>query len=184
MTNRHTRDDWRRLGRAVQAARTRRKGDGLDDMQEWASEIGRTTRVLLGLERGERTGAVTLRLIEDALNWPPGWCDVILDDPTADLAPEMPKPAPMDLAPFEPDARELDSYTTAELLAEVEDRFAHLALELHSLGRPTVTIRKEGQETVYEPVSPAARRAMTRGGPTAQATREGQTGDTPDDARE
>lgn len=159
MTAKHTRNDWRRLGTAVQAARLRH--DGWDDTNEWASVIGRSSRVLLGLERGEQTGARTLRRVEEVLSWPPGWCDRILDDSSVDRAPDVPRPLEMPLR-HDPPPRPLDTYTAAQLLCELEDRFADMALELHAYGRPAVSERQEGQDTRIEPLSPEARRALLR----------------------
>lgn len=62
-------DDWRRLGRAVHAERLRR---GWSDTKEWAARVGRSTRVVLGLERGEPVGRSTLARVENALGWAPG----------------------------------------------------------------------------------------------------------------
>jgi hypothetical protein len=67
--------DWQALGRAVYSARARA---GYRDTAKWAARIGRSTRVLLGLERGEPTGGRTLLLVEEALDWPSGWTDRIL----------------------------------------------------------------------------------------------------------
>jgi hypothetical protein len=76
--------DWQALGRAVYSARARA---GYRDTAKWAARIGRSTRVLLGLERGEPTGGRTLLLVEEALGWPAGWTDRILTG-QADGPPE------------------------------------------------------------------------------------------------
>jgi hypothetical protein len=68
-------EDWQALGRAVYRGRVKA---GFRDTALWAARIGRSTRVLLGLERGEPTGRRTLLMIEEALDWPAGWCDLIL----------------------------------------------------------------------------------------------------------
>lgn len=73
-----THEDWTRLGRAVHAARTEA---GYGDTREWANAVGRTTRMLLGLERGEQVGGGTLDLVERTLGWPPQHAYRILDDP-------------------------------------------------------------------------------------------------------
>lgn len=61
--------DWARLGQAVYEAR---KEAGLGKTAEWAEKVGRSSRTLLGLERGEVTGTPTLEDVEDALAWPRG----------------------------------------------------------------------------------------------------------------
>lgn len=66
---------WGRLGQAVHEARTEA---GLGLTADWVEEVNRSSRVLLGLERGERVGTSTLHLIEDALGWPRGGCFRIL----------------------------------------------------------------------------------------------------------
>lgn len=142
----------------------RRRHEGLANMANWADTIGRSTRILLGLERGEAAGAKTLRRIEEVLGWPPGYADRILSDPTVDTAPDLLPTLTEAFEPFIPDPRPLDAYTTTELLREVEDRYNELAFELHTLGRPTMTSRQEddGMTTVLEPMSPADRREVIR----------------------
>lgn len=61
--------DWGRLGQAVAEARSEA---GFSKTNDWAAAVGRSSRILLGLERGEPTGTGTLELIEDALGWPRG----------------------------------------------------------------------------------------------------------------
>jgi hypothetical protein len=63
-------EDWIRLGRAVKDARKRA---GYRDMKIWAGKVGRSTRMLQGLERGEPVGGGTLELVEDALERHRGW---------------------------------------------------------------------------------------------------------------
>lgn len=81
---------------------------------------------------------------------------------------------------YTPPPRPLDHYTTAELIAEVEQRFAELALELHSVGRPAMASRQEGQDEVLEPMSPQQRRdelKRRRNEPTDLSTRRAMNGD-------
>ncbi len=87
-------EDWAALGRAVYRARARA---GYRDTARWAARIGRSTRVALGLERGEPTGPRTLMLIEDALGWPAGWTSKILSgeaDGEPTVTEQNPQPAP------------------------------------------------------------------------------------------
>lgn len=179
MATKYTRGDWKRLGTAVLAARLRRKDLGLDNTGEWADAIGRSSRVALGLERGEPAGPKTLRVIEEVLHWPTGYCDVILSDPNADPEPDAARPLAESLE-YHPEPRPLDEYTTVELLTEIENRFVDMALELNNLGHPAVTTRSEGHGTIIEAMSPATRRLLERGG---QATRRAVNGDTDDETR-
>ena len=71
--------DWSRLGRAVYSARMRA---GYQDTKKWADHVGRSTRTLLGLERGEEVGTGTITAIEIALGWPPQWAYSVLNDPS------------------------------------------------------------------------------------------------------
>lgn len=162
----------------------RRRHEGLANMANWSDAIGRSSRVLLGLERGEPTGAKTLRRIEEVLHWPPGYADRILEDQSADPAPDMPPELTERFEPFMPEPRPLDAYTTAELLQEIEDRYDELSLEVHSLGRPAVTSRQEGTRTIIEPMSPAARREAMRRGVGGTTARERPIVDTADVSQE
>lgn len=63
---------WLRLGKIIARARVEA---GFGDTKDWVARIGRSDRVLLGLERGEHTGQHTLRLIEAAIGWPVGSCE-------------------------------------------------------------------------------------------------------------
>lgn len=78
---------WYFLGTQIKTAR---KQQGMRDTKLWADKVGRSTRVLLGLERGEPVGDDTLELVELALGWPAGRCEVILaqqpNRPDLDLA--------------------------------------------------------------------------------------------------
>jgi hypothetical protein len=158
--NKPKRTDWKRLGTAVQSARLRA---GWDDMADWVDAVGRSSRVLLGLERGETTGAGTLRRIEELLHWRPGYADVILTDESADLAPGLARAVEKGVAPPS-GPRSLDEYTTEQLLDEVSLRYASLALELHNLSdRPVMVRRQDGPDEVWEPMSPAQRREAGSG---------------------
>lgn len=55
---------WQRLGRWVHDTRLQA---GLSDMDEWARVVGRSTRQLRGLERGEPVGPKTIELVAEAL---------------------------------------------------------------------------------------------------------------------
>lgn len=158
--NKPKHSDWKRLGTAVQSARIRA---GWEDMTDWVDAVGRSSRVLLGLERGETTGAVTLRRIEELLHWRPGYADVLLADPNADLAPEVTREVERGVTPPS-GPRELDEYTTEELLDEISLRYSSLALELHNLGHPAIVKRQNGQDESWEPMSPADRRRAQEGG--------------------
>lgn len=57
-------DARQRLGRLV---RQTRRARGLGKTAEWAAKVGRSDRVLLGLERGEAVGADTYAAVADAL---------------------------------------------------------------------------------------------------------------------
>jgi hypothetical protein len=127
------------------------------DMGAWVDAVGRSSRLLLGLERGEQVGAPTLRTIEELLGWRPGYANVILEDPNADLSPEVGRPLRRLYAPPD-DARPLDEFTTDELLAELRLRFAEMAVELHTPERPTMTERQDGNDRVLEAMSPKRRR--------------------------
>lgn len=81
----YRREDWQRLGRAV---RQSRRQAGWRNSSEWGSQVGRSTRVLLGLERGEPVGGDTLQLIEYALGWPTGTTDKMLKGEENERAPD------------------------------------------------------------------------------------------------
>lgn len=87
----HSAEDWRRLGRRVYQARIRA---GYSDTQQWATAVGRSTRMLLGLERGEAVGNGTLDLVAATLEWPDELPYTILDDLPDALA--VPPPLPED----------------------------------------------------------------------------------------
>ncbi len=62
-------EDWQALGREVQRARM---AAGMGDTKAWVRAVGRSDRILLGLERGEHVGPKTLTLVAEALGWPTG----------------------------------------------------------------------------------------------------------------
>lgn len=68
-------EDWQRLGRAVYEAR---RAAGYRQTAQWQTKVGRSSRTLLGLERGEPVGASTLEDVEDALGWPRGRAEELL----------------------------------------------------------------------------------------------------------
>lgn len=76
---------WEELGRAVLAARMR---SGYADTRKWADTVGRSSRMLLGLERGEHVGPKTLTKVEDTLGWPVGWSHRILTGEVVGAPPE------------------------------------------------------------------------------------------------
>lgn len=82
--NGYSSDDWKRLGRAIK--RERVLHPAYRDMKKWADVIGRSTRALQGLERGETAGDETLFRIEQTLGWPVDAAWRILDG-SADVAP-------------------------------------------------------------------------------------------------
>lgn len=57
----------RLLGTKVRQAR---RAAGFANTAKWADRVGRSDRVLLGLERGEAVGADTYAAVADALGWP------------------------------------------------------------------------------------------------------------------
>lgn len=153
--NRHTVSDWERLGTAVHAARLRA---GHKDMRDWALVVGRSSRILEGLERGEKVGKGTLREVENVLRWPPGHATTVLDDPTADLAPDSPRTAPNNGISLLDEERPLDAYTTDQLLDEVGARYTELAAELQRHGYAMLSERKDRHITRREALSPTERR--------------------------
>jgi hypothetical protein len=58
---------WARAGQTVRRARERH---GYSDTKEWADAVGRSSRQLLGFERGEPVGDQTIGRIESVLDWP------------------------------------------------------------------------------------------------------------------
>jgi hypothetical protein len=71
-------EDWKRLGEAVRLARRRHPSGEFVDMKRWARRVGRSSRLLQGLERGEPVGADTRERIEAVLGWPKDRCAEIL----------------------------------------------------------------------------------------------------------
>lgn len=86
--------DWRRLGQEIAQARL---AAGHRDTAAWADKVGRSTRVLLGLERGERQGRKTLEAVELALEWPAGKAHRILFGSSDDDETEEPAAQPVGL---------------------------------------------------------------------------------------
>lgn len=80
-------DNWRKLGRRVKQARLRA---GYKDTQQWADIVGRSSRMLLGLERGEPVGDGTLDLVAAALGWTPEEPYEVLEGIQAASAGEQP----------------------------------------------------------------------------------------------
>lgn len=74
----YERADWLRLGRAIKRARM--SHPTYRNTQEWASAVGRSSRVVLGLERGEPTGDETLMRVEQLLDWPADFAWNVLDN--------------------------------------------------------------------------------------------------------
>ena len=83
--------DWRALGREVQRARL---AAGYSDTAAWAERVGRSDRMLLGLERGERVGPKTLALVAAALGKDISWVYDILHSTQAPAQPAMPAQEP------------------------------------------------------------------------------------------
>lgn len=67
----------KRLGRAVRRAR---RAAGLAKTAEWADKVGRSDRVLLGMERGEPAGPDTYAAVAEALGWPTARIYDLLED--------------------------------------------------------------------------------------------------------
>lgn len=78
----------KQLGRVVNRARM---AAGFADTEKWAERIQRSTRVALGVERGEAAGRKTYAAIEEALGWHPGACYEILDgvEPAQAVSPDV-----------------------------------------------------------------------------------------------
>lgn len=124
--------DWERLGRAVK--RSRMNSPELSSTKIWAARIGRSSRTLLGLERGEPVGDATLFRIENELNWPEGYSWKILDGSA--IREEAPSMAWID----EPEHIDLEQVSTAELLGEVARRVGILERgDLNEIDDSTVT---------------------------------------------
>ena len=72
-------EHWAALGRLVYTTRS----ELYPDTKRWASVVGRSSRMLLGLERGEPVGRGTLTKVAKALGWPQQFIWDYLEDPTA-----------------------------------------------------------------------------------------------------
>jgi hypothetical protein len=105
---------WEELGRLVLSERM---AAGLGDTAEWAQAVGRSTRMLLGLERGEQVGPKTLTLIEQALGKSPGWAYRYLSG----QEPETVGPA-ADPEPYAARGPLLEDASLDALLAEIARR--------------------------------------------------------------
>lgn len=104
-------EDWKRLGELVREARMQA---GHRSTERWAHLVGRSTRVVQGLERGERQGNGTLQRIEAALDWPAGTAHRILagDQPPGPVSTVQSEVVPLFHDPG-PGARSLDiAWTT------------------------------------------------------------------------
>lgn len=62
-------ENWKLFGASVHDLRMRQ---GYRDMRSWSDAVGRSDRVLLGLERGEPVGAKTIEAIAKALGYSEG----------------------------------------------------------------------------------------------------------------
>lgn len=123
-------EDWRRLGAAVRSARYR---VGVRNTEEWAELVGKTTRTLLGLERGESVGRETLTAVENALSWKPGTATRILDN--ADLGPVGDGFAGSVAHALRRSRNpELARFTVDEMLDEISGRYLEAVSRLHALG--------------------------------------------------
>lgn len=71
-------ENWRHLGRWIHDARIQ---GGTVDMNEWAERVGRSTRQLRGLERGESVGPKTIEAVANALGIEPWYLFAILVNP-------------------------------------------------------------------------------------------------------
>lgn len=74
-------ENWKALGRWIYEARMQGPDDR--DMDEWSKKVGRSTRALRGLERGEPVGPKTLELVADALGLEQWYLFGRLADPQA-----------------------------------------------------------------------------------------------------
>ena len=136
--NRYSRSDWQRLGDIVSAAR---RADGFSDTQQWCEIVGRSDRMLLGLERGEPVGKGTLRLIEDALDWPAGHATRVLAGEA--LA------GPARVATVAPSS--IREASDEQLVEELRRRLAAAATtesEATSDGAPIVTATQDDEGTI------------------------------------
>lgn len=75
-------DHWLALGQWVHDARHQA---GITDTRQWEQAVGRSSRMLLGLERGETVGAGTLKGIAEALDVPLARLYRILESGSAPL---------------------------------------------------------------------------------------------------
>lgn len=74
---------WVELGEWIASARLQA---GHSDTAKWAALVGRSTRITLGLERGEPAGAKTVEAVADALRVPNWLLFSILDTGESDVS--------------------------------------------------------------------------------------------------
>jgi len=86
-------EHWRTLGRYVQRQRLRIE----PDMHEWAGKVGRSTRHLEGLERGEQVGSKTIILVADGLGVDPDFMFAILESGVVGAGSQQRFPASVSL---------------------------------------------------------------------------------------
>ena len=144
---------WRYLGGQVKTAR---KQAGYRDIKEWAEVVGRSTRVLLGLERGEKVGDDTLERIETALGWELGHCEVMLTGRPA--RPDL-DAVVIDLVPMEEGENPVIAAIAADpfLLPEAKNHFLNQYWLLRRVGMQPSTsglahvARRPGSTPAPEP---------------------------------
>lgn len=132
----HTPEHWRILGRYIQRQRLHIE----PDMREWAAKIGRSTRVLQGLERGEPQGMNTVTLVAVALDVHPEVLFGILETGKT--------PGGQATVPTEHDTAELLTQVLAEMRALRADR-DDLAAVLRE-----INISPEDRERLQRHVTP------------------------------
>lgn len=131
-------ENWQELGRWVQRSRL---GAGISDVKEWAELVGRSTRQLQGLERGEPVGSKTLELVAaklgsdlpdlyEILNGGPGAARAdpqVGVDPSESIIQRLTREADDAQAAFE---RAADALVAAEFAIDAANHrlFRHLAM--------------------------------------------------------
>jgi transcriptional regulator with XRE-family HTH domain len=134
---RYPEENWKALGEWVADARAQ---SGLSDTKAWATAVGRSSRMLLGLERGEPVGPKTIEAVGQALGVEPWALFGILSDPSAtSTGPGLSPSRVRDLKsayeretglPVAAASVGLQDYTNVELLREVGRRMDVRAAEL------------------------------------------------------
>lgn len=164
-------ENWKVLGRWVQTCRLAR---GHSDMDTWAQMVGRSTRQLQGLERGERVGPKTLENVAKALGVEVATIYEVLESrvsPALDPGPvttnetlfqRLSRRADEAQAEFENAVAELVS-SEAKLDAANRQVFGYLALDQNfrlevarreeALGRPLTEIERLAIDSVERPSS-------------------------------